>query len=298
MFSQFFGNYLLKNGLVTAEQLREVLALQDTVRVKLGILAIDAGFMTAEQVERTNQLQAQVDKRFGEIAIEEGYMTEEQLSELLGKQSNRHLLLSQAFIDKEIFSFEQIGKILDDYRNDSGMDEREFEALKNNDVDVVTKSIVRMPELAEPQVYMDYFTLFVRNLVRFIDDNIFLEPAEQLKEEPFEALIHSEMEGRYRIFTGFSGPKEGMAEFGRRFAKMDVDGLDEVARDSLGEFMNTQNGLFLSNLSNQWVELELNPSEFREDGVIKSIGVVYKIPFTLPFGKFVFYLGVGSPVFK
>ena len=107
-----------------------------------------------------------------------------------------------------------------------------------------------------------------------------------------------ELDGRYKIFTGFAGQERDMAEFASRFAKMDVNGMDEVARDALGEFMNVQNGLFLSKLSNDWVELELVPSEFKRDGSLVSIGVVYKIPFTLPFGEFTFFIGLGSPVFN
>ncbi len=105
MFSQFFGNYLLHRKLVNTTQLREVLALQDTVRVKIGILAIDAGFMTAPQVDRVHQLQIKMDKRFGEIAIKEGYLNEDQLTDLLGQQNKRHLILSQALIDKGILTF-------------------------------------------------------------------------------------------------------------------------------------------------------------------------------------------------
>lgn len=298
MFSQFFGNYLLDRGLINAAQLREVLALQDSVRVKLGILAIDAGYMNAEQVERTNALQTKVDKRFGEIAIDEGFLTEEQLSELLGKQNKRHLLISQALIDREILGFESIQRIFEEYRQSSGLNDKEFEALKSNDVGLVAKAIVKMPELGDPRIYDEYFALFVRNLVRFVDDNILLRPAERVSEEPFQAMIHQEIDGRFKIFTGLSGDKPGMLEFARRFAKMSIDDLDALAVDSLGEFMNTHNGLFLSKLSNDWVELELYPSEFKTDARLKAIGVVYRVPFSLPFGEFAFFLGLGSPVFK
>lgn len=298
MFSQFFGNYLLNRGLLTAPQLREVLALQDSVRVKLGVLAIDAGYMNAAQVERTNALQAQIDKRFGEIAIDEGYMSEDQLTELLGQQNKRHLLISQALIDQGLLSFEEIERVLAEYRKDSGLSEAEFEALKKNDMDTVTKAIVKMPDLGDPKVYGEYFSLLVRNIIRFIDGNIMVQPAEKIQEDAFEALVHQEMDGRFKIYTGLSGSPEAMTEFARRFAKMDIKAYDELAIDSLSEFMNTHNGLFLSKLSNEWVELELSPSESRTDGTLKSIGVVYKAPISLSFGDFVFYMGLGSPAFK
>ncbi|KHK00199.1 hypothetical protein [Desulfovibrio sp. TomC] len=297
MFSQFFGNYLRKRGCITLEQMREVLALQDSVRVKLGVLAIDAGFMTAAQVEEVHNLQAKIDKRFGEIAIDQGILDQEKLSLLLGQQNKRHLFISQALIDKGIMTFETFANYLEDYKKDSGLSAKEFEALKANDVDAVTQALLHLPELGESKMYVDYFALFVRNLVRFIDDHILLEAAGKVEFEAFDCLIYQEIEGRYKFFTGVAGSGAAMAEFASRFAKMTVSGMDEVAKDSLGEFMNVHNGLYLSKLSNDWVELELLPPEYKERGSLKSVGAAYKIPFALSFGQFDFYIGVGSPVF-
>ena len=298
MFSQFFGNYLLRRKFITLDQLKEVLALQDTVRVKLGILAMDAGYMTAEQVDRTHRLQTSMDKRFGEIAIDEGFLDEDQLSELLGQQNKRHLLISQALVDRNHLSFEQVEKVFEDYKKDSGLSESEFDALKNNDIDSVAAALIKMPDLGQEHVYNEYFALFVRNVVRFIDNGILFDRSEKISEQEFDCLIHQEMDGRFKIFTGFAGPEDGMAEFASRFGRCEVNGMDEMACDSLGEFMNIQNGLFLSKLSNEWVELELLPSELKRTGKIKSVGVVYQIPFSLPFGEFKFFIGLGSPVFK
>ena len=298
MFSQFFGNYLLQRKLITAGQLRDILALQDSVRVKLGVLAIDAGYLTADQVDRVHRLQSKVDKRFGEIAIEEGFLNEDQLSDLLGRQNKRHLLLSQALIDKNIMSFEEIDRVLAEYKKDSGLSAEEFEALKNNDIDSVAAAFVKMPDLGDPNVYTAYFSLFVRNLVRFVDGGVLLERAEKVREEPFECLIYQEMDGRFKVFTGFAGSESAMAGFAGRFAGMNMSRMDDMACDALGEFMNIQNGLFLSGLSNDWVELELTPSAFRKASMIRSVGVVYKVPFALSFGRFNFFFGLGSPIFS
>lgn len=89
MFNQYFGNYLLEKNLIKPEELRMVLAQQQSVKVKLGVLAIDAGYMNAEQVDKIHKLQAAKDKRFGELAIEEGYLIENQVVELLNAQKNQ-----------------------------------------------------------------------------------------------------------------------------------------------------------------------------------------------------------------
>ena len=47
MFTQFFGNYLLSNNLVTCEQLSEALFPKTPHRLKLGTIAINEGLVTA-----------------------------------------------------------------------------------------------------------------------------------------------------------------------------------------------------------------------------------------------------------
>jgi hypothetical protein len=296
MFSQFFGSYLVKRKLISMEQLRQVLALQDAVRVKIGVLAIDAGYMTAIQVGAVHARQVQVDKRFGELAIEYGYLNEEKLTELLGRQNKRHLLISQALVDGGVLSLEQVEEAFQAYKKESGFSDAEFEALKNNDMDAVTAALVRMPEMGGKGEYAEYFGLFVRNLVRFIDSGITLERAEKVTEFPVEFMVHQEMDGRFKLFTGIAGSEAGLAEFAARFAKAEIQAMGELGIDAMSEFMNVQNGLWLSRLSNDWVELELAPSEFVTDTVLRSVGVVYRVPFTLPFGEFSFFIGLGSPV--
>ena len=99
MFTQFFGNFLLKKGVIDAEQLLTILQNQNNVKIKLGTLAMCEGYMTASEVEKIHILQTHVDKKFGELAIEEGYLTEfldqhkqevtTMLSELFDEQAQR-----------------------------------------------------------------------------------------------------------------------------------------------------------------------------------------------------------------
>ena len=51
MYSQYFGNYLLNKGLISPEQLTDALEYQRSVRLKLGVIAVNAGYMTPSQVE-------------------------------------------------------------------------------------------------------------------------------------------------------------------------------------------------------------------------------------------------------
>ena len=85
MYTQFFGNYLLSRNYVTQEQLFDAMQKQASQRIRLGTLAISDGLMTAEEVDNVVIQQTHEDKKFGELAIELGYLSNTQVMELLKK---------------------------------------------------------------------------------------------------------------------------------------------------------------------------------------------------------------------
>ena len=89
MFSQFFGNYLLENNKITAEQFDSCMNYIKANRVKLGLIAESEGLLTSSQVMELNYLQVQSDERFGDLAVKRGYLTESDVNYLLGLQSNQ-----------------------------------------------------------------------------------------------------------------------------------------------------------------------------------------------------------------
>ena len=58
MFTQYFGNYLIESGIISAEQFKEALQQIKDKRAKLGVLAIEAGYMTPAQVEEAVSMQS------------------------------------------------------------------------------------------------------------------------------------------------------------------------------------------------------------------------------------------------
>ena len=79
MIQQLFGDYLVKTGRLSAEQLQTVFESQKKVRVKLGLIAVSEGMLTLDQADAINRLQQTMDKRFGDIAVEKGYLTDAQV---------------------------------------------------------------------------------------------------------------------------------------------------------------------------------------------------------------------------
>ena len=108
MFSQFFGNYLVENQKITAEQFSACMTYIKANRVKLGLIAESEGLLTSSQVMELNYLQVQSDERFGDLAVKKGYLTESDVNYLLGLQSNPYLLFVQALDENGCLTNDEI----------------------------------------------------------------------------------------------------------------------------------------------------------------------------------------------
>lgn len=297
MFNQYFGNYLLEKKILKPEELKVVLMEQKSVKVKLGVLAIDSGYMNATQVDRIHKLQAAKDRMFGELAIEEGCLTENQLNELLHMQKKSNILLGQVLIEKGLFTFEKYEEVLLQYRLDSSLTADEIQALKNNDMKQITEMFLKTISAEHNKMIHEYFELFIRNIIRFIDDDIRVGEAGETDSYPFNYLTTQNIAGEYGFFSGFAAPETVLTRFASIYAEEELDSMNVLAKDALGEFLNCQNGLFLSHLSHKGTELELLPAEVKEDGILKSVEKLCVIPCYLSFGKIDFLFANEYPNF-
>ena len=67
MSVKFFGQYLLLEGAVTADQLRSALELMEREHRMLGELAVEAGLLSAEDAGTINREQLNRDLPFGNV---------------------------------------------------------------------------------------------------------------------------------------------------------------------------------------------------------------------------------------
>ncbi len=286
MFSQYFGNFLLNKGYIKPGQLTDALEYQRSVHLKLGVIAINAGYMTPSQVEQVHSMQKKIDKRFGELAIEKGYITEEQLSEMLTTQKQGHLMLGQALIDRNHLTIDQLQAALECYKKENGMSTRQFNIVRKDDSQEIEQIFQNYGESFLGKMYSDYVTLLIKNLIRFIDDNPTIE-INQLKSDMTAQWYSSqEIIGKIVVHTGIACDKDAFVSFAARFAQEDITEPDELAQASVGEFLNLHNGIFLVNMSNNGVELEMQPQQVAENHTYSNPGKAYVITCHMTWGRF------------
>lgn len=278
MFSAFFGNYLLEKKVVTAKQLSTIMSKQEKTRLRLGMLAVNAKYMTAGQADEVNELQATMDKRFGDIAIEKAYLTTEQLESLLGQQKSEHLILAQNLIDAKIMTMKQFEKEIETYKVQFGLDDDQFEGLKANDVDLLVHAFVAFDDGQGVDYYSDYVSLFIKNIIRFIDGNIRFDRVQKVEHESFEHVVRQSISGENDLFTGIGLDEKAFLALAGKYANESFTEMGEYPIDAAGEFLNLHNGLFTVNMSDQGVEMSLDIQSYIEDVTFNPSATLYSVP--------------------
>jgi hypothetical protein len=281
MFSQYFGHYLLNHELITREQLADVLEYQKSVHVKFGVIAVDEGFMTPSQVEEVHEKQKQVDKRFGEIAIELGYLSDDQVEALISKQKQKHLFLAQALVDRGYMNIEQFSQALNQYKKENSLSDDQFEELKSGSIDALVENILVNDQNS---IYGKYVKLFAKNLIRFIDDQVHLEVSDIEEGQQDKWLVHQAIVGESPLFTAMTANEEVFLHIASKHAEEELTEVDELAKASVSEFLNLTNGIYLVNMSNWGVELNMKPQAINENA--KVTGELTCIKVHTSFGSF------------
>lgn len=263
MFSQYFGHYLLNRNLITHEQLIDALEFQKSVHVKLGVIAVDKGYLTSTQVDEVHEKQKQIDKRFGEIAVELGYLTEAQVEELISHQKQGYLYLAQALVDRGYMTMDQFSNALNDYKNENSLSDEQFEAIQNGNIETIIEYLLtKTPDAKEK--FGNYVSLFAKNLIRFIDNQIYLEINKENQIESENWVIIQSIEGDAPLFTAINANDEALLFIASKYAEEQFTVVNELAKDSICEFLNLHNGIHLVNMSNNGIELSMKPQQIEK----------------------------------
>lgn len=285
MVEYILGNYLVETGKITKDQLCTVIRNQDSVRVKLGLIAVSEGMMTTRQAEEVNLLQAVKDMRFGDIAIEEGYLNEEQVEKLLKKQGNAYLMFVQNLMDEDLVTMEEMDWLLDDFKKVNNYSNSDLEDIKSDDVDRILPLL--LPE--EAQCYQTVIGTVIRTVIRLVDRHAYLGKAAMVDDFPAENVAAQKLEGNEGIVDCFAERSGALLKLCSIFGQEAFPRLDLDALDAAGELLNCSNGMYASELSRQGKFFELMPPEY---GAVENVANVCRVPIFI--GNLGLYFAVGK----
>jgi hypothetical protein len=119
--AMYFGLYLYKNGMISAEQLVAAADIQLSTLTRIGQLALEEGIMSARDVFDVLHVQRETpNQRFGELAVEMGLMTRDDLGRLLMIQSDRKRPIEEILIAQGVLEEQQAARAKNDFRQTLG----------------------------------------------------------------------------------------------------------------------------------------------------------------------------------
>jgi len=276
MFGLYFGEYLLKKNKISRAQLDEIMKVQSS-RAKLGVIAVAEKLLTPKQAEELNELQKHIDSRFGDIAIEKGYLLAEEVNYLLTLQGSPYLKIIQSLIDMNIMNLNEIETCIEDFKKDYGLSDTELDALKSGDIDRI------IPVFIDNSIPFagGCITMVIRNIIRFINNNIMLKKAYTVKNYAFPSIAYQRLVGSHDLFVGLAGKDEALLTIASPFAKEEFSVMDEEAFDSVCEFINCSNGLFASKIIADDIHIDMTPPKFDQNKTLASEGDIYVVPIVI-----------------
>lgn len=285
MYTQFFGSYLLRENVVTPEQLTDAIEKLASSHIKLGTLAMHKGFMTATEVDEVCFLQTREDKRFGEIAIDRNYLTEEQVTELLTSQTPDFLLLGQTLKDDGIISNTDFERLIVDYQSENEIYDLEMNIEHQDKIKTLIEKFLLISERPITEYNVMYINLVFNNLIRFIGADFTPLSPIPCGEYPTNYCVRQDVNGEVHCCSRIDMAKDVAIAFASRYAKDEFQEFDEYVQASLEDFLNLHNGLFVVNMSNQHsIELTLAPPMVETEDILNLSTDTFVIPIIYPFG--------------
>lgn len=292
MFCHIFGEYLVEKKKLTENQLSSVIDYLKTIRVKLGFIAVAEKLLTEEQVHEINLMQNTIDKRFGDIAVTKGDLTKEQLSYLLSLQGNEYLQFVQAITDLGYMTLEEFEEALMQYQEEAGFTSEELESIKSGDIDRVADVMIHMNDKNSNELAR----LCLRNINRFISNNFYFGRAYSINELEVDRLVYQCVTGNENWFLGFASDSDGLLSMSNLYAKEVYDCLNDEALDSVQEFINCTNGLYVTKLNHMEHGENLKEPEYCENCVIAADNDMYVVPVNVNGKQVEILIGMNSEI--
>lgn len=292
MFGHYMGHYLVKKGKISQSSLDKIVKHQKSNPTKLGSIAVSEKLLTKKQADEINDLQKELDQRFGDIAVAKGYLLTEEVNYLLNKQGNHFINFVQAMSDNNVMTIEEIEQELEEYQNDGGYSQDDMEALKSGDIDRI------IPLFIDPYVpyTSDCISLTIRNIIRFINNEIILNPYYKTKEYSFGNLAFQHLKGHQNIFVGLGSKGNELLSVAEPFAKEKFNTLDEDSFDAVCEFINCSNGLYASKLSEEDIHIDMLPPLFDRNKKLVSREDIFVLPILINGGIVDLIVALNCPI--
>lgn len=292
MFTQFFGNYLLQQQLVSPEHLSEVLITMKDTRPQIGMLAINAGLMTAVQVEKAHYEQQKADKRIGDVMVDMGYISRADVEKLLKAQPAGHIILGQALVNSGYMTTSQFEQALNAYKTENSISDADFSSENDASAQRLVRNFYNFNSINGSGYMTGYVSLLFKNLIRFIGSDFTPMDAHALMGA-LSACAAQKIEGGLHALTIIDADASSMIEFASRFTNEHLTAEDDYTHTCISNFINLHNGIFAGSIANEeGLRLNLESQRFYERFDMSELSNACVIPVCFSFGTVNFIIAM------
>lgn len=248
MSVKFFGQFLIEQGEVDAQQLRQAIDWMSTQNVDLGTLAVRHGALTPEDTRRIHREQRRKDAPFGEIAVQLGLLTAAQVESLVREQDKARVRLGEALVRLGHLSEAKLGTLLDAFKVDQSAYEisiAEMLPAALRDIEIAAVSLDLVKKLA----------------ARLAGVVVKMAPAASCAlsgEATFNASVR--IRGAQSLAIAMVADLDLAKKLGgAATAYLGKTPSRELVEDALGEFLNVVAGNAIALLERKGAQCELDP---------------------------------------
>ena len=180
----------------------------------------------------------------------------------------------QTLTEESIMTMDEIEDALRNFSIDSNFSSSDLDDLLSNDIDRILPVFIDV----DVPIQGECISLFIRNIIRLIDNNIMVKKAYSTKEYSFGNLAYQKVVGDYNIFVGLASQDDELLTIANPFARENFTVMNEDSFDSVCEFINCINGLYASKLSLEEINVDMTPPLYQQNKTISSSDEIYVVP--------------------
>lgn len=249
MNSLYFAQYLVNEGAIAEREAKELLKEAEKTTPGLAVVALAEGAVSASKLAELMPFEKEA---FSKLAVAEGLLFASQVEKLQEARSTDGLKTAQALLDSGKMDFMELGRRM---AFCGSLDGSPFKEAVRRIIEEQHEDLTE-----EKEIYADFTELFMRSLMRFMDTPAIVNFCEPECEEVLFAshTVSQRLSGSVSFVSGVYASDKVFIEMAQRYSHELIDEADEMAEDSVSEFLNVVNGLFVVDLGKRDYDLDLD----------------------------------------
>lgn len=247
MNNLYFAQYLVNEGVVDRQEAKELIREAEKTEPGLAVVALAEGAVSASKLAEMMPFEKE---SFSKLAVAEGLLFPSQVEKLQEVHATDSLRVAQALLDSGKMDFMELGRCMAACGSEEGSPIKE----------AVRRMVEQNEALeAEEEAYADFTELFMRSLMRFMDTLAVVNYGVPDSEETMFAshTVSQRLSGSVSFVSGIYASDRVFVEMAKRYSHEEIEDADEMAEDSVAEFLNVVNGLFVVDLGKRDLDLDM-----------------------------------------